>query len=216
MQQIETQCLGGQPLVTKGIFSFLNPADLCSSLQVCRTWNNQVSCGARFMNKVSIYRRQCKENVENLHKTEEPIYTTVFPNKRRPLADFTPNIQSQFQTAKPASPASFTSKCMKPWHKGSPSLLFSLLQRGERLAISCVLWNFVWANTVSLNTYSLLFSPGINTSRGDAHCSCHANNVSVPPASGTVYMAAVGWSSTCPRMLCRLPTIFLGYHQSCM
>jgi len=47
----------------------------------------------------------------------------------------------------------------------------------------------VWANTVSLNTYSLLFlflRTGINTSRGDAHCSCHANNVGVPPASGIV------------------------------
>ena len=47
--------------------------------------------------------------------------TTVSPNKRRPLADFTPNIQSQFQTAKPASPASFTGKCMKPWHEGENS-----------------------------------------------------------------------------------------------
>jgi len=110
--------LGGQPLVAKRIFSFLNAADLCSSLQVCTTWNLQVSCGAQFMNKVSTYRKQCKKNAENLHKTEEPMETTVSPNKRRPLADFTPNTQSQFQTAKPASPASFTGMYIKPWHDG--------------------------------------------------------------------------------------------------
>jgi len=73
------------------------------------------------MNKVSTYCRQCKENAENLHKTEEPMETTVSPNKRRPLADFTPNTQSQFQTAKPASPASFTGMCIKPWHEGKNS-----------------------------------------------------------------------------------------------
>jgi len=52
--------LGGQPLVAKRIFSFLNPADLCSSLQVCTTWNLQVSCGAQFMNKVSTYHNSAK------------------------------------------------------------------------------------------------------------------------------------------------------------
>ena len=113
--------LGGQPLVAERIFSLLNPADLCSSLQVCTTWNHQVSCGAQFMNKISIYRRQCKEDAENLHKTEEPMETMVSPNKRRPLTDFTPNTQSQFRTAKPAFPASFTGMCIKPWHEGKNS-----------------------------------------------------------------------------------------------
>ena len=113
--------LGGQPLVAERIFSLLNPADLCSSLQVCTTWNHQVSCGAQFMNKISMYRRQYKEDAENLHKTEEPMETTVSPNKRRPLTDFTPNTQSQFRTAKPAFPASFTGMCIKPWHEGKNS-----------------------------------------------------------------------------------------------
>jgi len=74
------------------------------------------------MNKISTYRRQCKENAENLHKPEEPIETTVSPNKRRPLTDFTPNTQTQFQTAKPACPvSSFTGMCIKPWHEGKNS-----------------------------------------------------------------------------------------------
>ena len=100
--QLSELYLGGQPLVANRIISFLNPADLCSSLQVCTTWNLQVSCDVQFMNQVSTYCRQCKENAENLHKTEEPMETTVSPNKRTPLADFTPNTQSQLQTAKPA------------------------------------------------------------------------------------------------------------------
>ena len=118
--------LGGQPLVAERIFSLLNPADLCSSLQVCTTRRPDDSMflhvvPSSCMNKISIYRRQCKEDAENLHKTEEPMETTVFPNKRRPLADFTPNTQSQFQTATPAFPASFTGICIKPWHEGKNS-----------------------------------------------------------------------------------------------
>ena len=72
------------------------------------------------MNKISVYRRQCKEDAENLHKTGS-METMVSPNKRRPLTDFTPNTQSQFQTAKPAFPASFTGMCIKPWHEGKNS-----------------------------------------------------------------------------------------------
>jgi len=116
--------LGGQHLFAERIFSLLNPADLCSSLQVCTTWNHQVSCGAQFMNKISIYRRQYKEDAENLHKTEEPMETMVSPNKRKPLTDFTPNTQSQFRTAKPAFPASFTGsiKEFTNWINFNPSL----------------------------------------------------------------------------------------------
>ena len=53
--------LGEHPLVAERIFSLLNPADLCSSLQVCTTWNHQVSCDAQFTNKISTYRRQASQ-----------------------------------------------------------------------------------------------------------------------------------------------------------
>ena len=130
--------LRGQPLVAERIFSLLNPADLCSSLQVCTTWNHQVSCGAQFMNKISTYRRQCKGNAENLHKPEEPIETMVSPNKRRPLADFTPNTQTQFQTAKPACPvSSFTGMCIKPWHEGKNSGTVNLSKRPRQSEAIC-------------------------------------------------------------------------------
>jgi len=103
--------LGGLPLVAERIFSLLKPADLCSSLRVCTTWNCQISSGSQFMNSINTYRRQWKENAENLYVIEEPMETTVTPTKRRPFAAFTPNTQSRFQTAKPAG------KCIKPWHE---------------------------------------------------------------------------------------------------
>ena len=113
--------LGGVPQVAERIISHLSPADLCSSQQVCTTWNHLVSSGALLMSKVNTYHRQCKENAENLHKTEEPMETTVSPVKRRPLAVFTPNTQSHFQTAKTTSSIPLKDKCFKPWHEGESS-----------------------------------------------------------------------------------------------
>jgi len=107
--------LGGLPLVAERIFSLLKPADLCSSLRVCTTWNRQISCGAQFMNRNS-HHRQWKENAENLYVTEKPMETTVTPTKRKPFAAFTPNTQSQFQTAKPTCTVGM---CIKPCQRGS-------------------------------------------------------------------------------------------------
>ena len=109
--------LGGLPLVAERIFSLLKPAELCSSLQVCTMWNCQIS-GSQFMNSINTYRRQCKENAENLYVTEGPMETTVTPTKRRPFATFTPNTQSQFYTAKPTYTVGM---CIKPWHEGECS-----------------------------------------------------------------------------------------------
>ena len=110
--------LGGLPLVAERIFSLLKPADLCSSLRVCTTWNRQISSGSQFMNSINTYRRQWKENAENLYVIEEPMETTVTPTKRRPFAAFTPNTQSRLQTAKPTYTVDM---CIKPWHEGECS-----------------------------------------------------------------------------------------------
>jgi len=118
---LSTLYLGGVPSVAERIISLLNPADLCSSHQVCITWNHLVSSSTQFMGKVNTYRRQCKENAENLHKTEEPMDTTVPPVKRIPLTAFTPNTKSRFQTTKAVSSVPFTGKCIKPWHEGESS-----------------------------------------------------------------------------------------------
>ena len=118
---LSTLYLGGLPRVAERIFALLNPADLCSSLQVCTTWNHLVSSGTQFVSKVSSYHKQCKENAENLRNTEQPMETTVSPLERRPLAPFTPNTRLQFQTAKVASPVPFTGKSIKPWHEGECS-----------------------------------------------------------------------------------------------
>ena len=85
--------LGGLILVAERIFSLLKPADLCSSLRVCTTWNRQISSGSQFMNSINTYQKQCKENAENLYVTVGPMETTVTPTKRRPFAAFTPNTQ---------------------------------------------------------------------------------------------------------------------------
>lgn len=51
------------------------------------------------MDKIITYRRQCKENAENLEKLYKPI--TAAPAQRTALATIAPNRMSQVQTAKP-------------------------------------------------------------------------------------------------------------------
>ena len=134
---LNTLYLGGVPQVAERIISLLNPADLCSSQQVCTTWNHLVSSGAQFMSKVNTYHRQCKENAENLHTTEEPMETTVSPVKCRPLASFTPNTQSHFPTAITTSPTPFNAKCIKPWHEGESSGRVSPSKRPRQSEAIC-------------------------------------------------------------------------------
>ena len=88
----------GVPLIAEKIFTLLNPADLCSCLQVCTTWNYQVSTRSKFMDKVNAYRRQCKENAENLHVAKKSMEFIVFSTQWRPLYNFTPNTLNQIQT----------------------------------------------------------------------------------------------------------------------
>ena len=82
--------LGGYPMVAEKVFSYLSGADLSNCLQVCKTWTQQVSSNSHFMAQVKTYRRQCKENAENLHKSqmEQPL---VAPLHRKPLASIIPN-----------------------------------------------------------------------------------------------------------------------------
>ena len=79
-----------QSTFAERIFSLLNPADLCSCLQVCTTWNYQVSTAPRFMDKVSAYRRKCKENAENRHASKKQKEVIVFPTQRQPLSYLQP------------------------------------------------------------------------------------------------------------------------------
>ena len=102
------------PLIAERIFSLLNPTDLCSCLQVCTTWNYQVSTAPRFMDKVSACRRKCKENAENRHASKKEVI--VFPTQRQPLATFTPNTLTQIQTKETCS-TTISFKYVKPvWH----------------------------------------------------------------------------------------------------
>ena len=82
--------LGGYPMVSEKVFSCLSGADLSNCLQVCKTWNQQVSSNSHIMAQVKTHRRQCKENAENLHKgqMEQPL---VAPLQRRPLSSILPN-----------------------------------------------------------------------------------------------------------------------------
>ena len=82
--------LGGYPMVSEKVFSCLSGADLSNCLQVCKTWNQQVSSNSHIMAQVKTHRTQCKENAENLHKgqTEQPL---VAPLQRRPLGSILPN-----------------------------------------------------------------------------------------------------------------------------
>ena len=114
----------GVPLIAESIFSLLNPTDLCSCLHVCTTWNYQVSSVPKFMDKVSAYRRKCKENAENHHASKKQMEVIVFPTQRQPLATFTPNTLMQIQTKETCS-TTVSFKCIKPvWQKSgrvSPS-----------------------------------------------------------------------------------------------
>ena len=119
----------GVPQIAEKIFTLLNPADLCSCLQVCTTWNYQVSTRPKFMDKVNAYHRQCKENAENLHVAKKRMEFIVFPTQRQPLDNFTPNTLTQIQTNEiHSAPISF--KCSKPtWHKSEWSGRVSLTKR---------------------------------------------------------------------------------------
>ena len=64
--------------------------DLCSCLEVCTTWNHQVSSDPKFMDNVSAHRRKCKENAENHHASKKQMEVIVFPTQRQLLATFTP------------------------------------------------------------------------------------------------------------------------------
>ena len=77
-------------MVAEKVFSFLSGADLSNSLQVCKTWTQQISSNSHFMTQVTTHRRQCKENAENLHKSQmdQPL---VAPLQRMPLASILPN-----------------------------------------------------------------------------------------------------------------------------
>ena len=106
----------GVPLIAERVFSLLNPTDLVSCLQVCTTWNYQVSSAPKFMDKVSAYRKKCKENAENHDVSNKQMEFIVFPAQRQPLAAFSPNTLTQIQTKKICS-AAVPFKCIKPaWH----------------------------------------------------------------------------------------------------
>ena len=111
----------GVPLIAEKVFSLLNPADLCSCLQVSTTWNYQVSSVPKFMDKVSAHRRKCKENAENHHASKKQMEVIVFPSQRQPLATFTPNTLTQIQTKETCS-TTVSLKCIKPvWQKSGCS-----------------------------------------------------------------------------------------------
>ena len=76
--------LSGCPMIAKKILSLLSPADLTDCLQVCKTWNHQVSSDSHLMGQVNSYRSECKANAENLYKTFE--HMTVVPSERKALA----------------------------------------------------------------------------------------------------------------------------------
>ena len=108
----------GVPLIAEKIFSLLNPADLCSCLQVCTKRNYQVSTSPKFMDKANAYLWQCKENAENLDMDKKKMEFIAFPTQRRPLDNFTPNTLTQIEIH--SSPISF--KCIKPtWHNSECS-----------------------------------------------------------------------------------------------
>ena len=112
----------GVPLIAERIFSFLNPADLCSCLQVCTTWNCQVSSASKFMDKVYAHRKKCKENAENHHVSKKQMEVIVFPTQRRPLATFTPNTLTQVQSKETSSTTVSFKPCIKPaWRESRSS-----------------------------------------------------------------------------------------------
>ena len=111
----------GVPLIAERIFSLLNPADLCSCLQVCTTWNYQVSSAPKFMDKVSAYCKKCKKNAENHHASKKQKEVIVFPTQRQPLATFTPNTLMQIQNKETCSTV-VSFKYVKPvWHESGCS-----------------------------------------------------------------------------------------------
>ena len=106
--------LGGYPMVSEKVFSCLSGADLANCLQVCKTWNHQVSSNSHIMAQVKTHRRQCKENAENLHKsqTEQPLVALL---QRRPLGSIQLNRKAPvYCTSAPHSTCSVIQKLNLP------------------------------------------------------------------------------------------------------
>ena len=82
--------LGGYAMVAEKLFSYLSGADLSNCLQVCKTWTQQISSNSHFMTQITTHRRQCKENAENLHKSQME-QLLVASLQRIPLASLLPN-----------------------------------------------------------------------------------------------------------------------------
>ena len=89
-RKVSHQNLGGYAMVAEKVFSYLSGADLSNCLQVCTTWTQQISSNSHFLAQVTTHRRQCKENAENLHKSQMK-HSLVAPLQRIPLASLLPN-----------------------------------------------------------------------------------------------------------------------------
>ena len=85
--------LRGHLLVMDFILSLLSPADLSSSLQVSSTWNKIITSDTRLVELVAGFRRQRKENAENLQKLYIPL--TVTSAERRALSTIATNVPTQ-------------------------------------------------------------------------------------------------------------------------
>ena len=120
-KEIPTElCSAGVPLIAERIIFLLNAADLISCLQVCTTWNYQVSSAPKFMNKVSSYRKKYKENAENHHVSEKQIEFVV-SNSEAATCYLLPSNLTQIHTKKTCS-ADVPFKCIKPvWHESGCS-----------------------------------------------------------------------------------------------
>ena len=98
--------------------SLLNPTDLCSCLQVCTTWNYQVSSAPKSLSIARSTRRMLKTLH---HVSKKEMEFIVFPTQKQPLAISSPNTLTQIQTQKMCS-AAVPFKCIKSvWHKSGCS-----------------------------------------------------------------------------------------------
>lgn len=104
--------LEGHRLVLDEVLSYLSPADLASSLQVSRTWNELITSDARLAEMVAEHRRRRKENAENLGKPfAAPSSTAAVAapgENRRALSSIAANV-----LARPA-PAAVPSSSSQP------------------------------------------------------------------------------------------------------
>eukprot|EP00731_Ephydatia_muelleri_P015639 Em0009g63a len=83
----------GVPRSADSILAHLSPSDIIACMRVSHKWNTMVTSRQNLMEKAISYRKLCKSNAENEHKTADMPSRHQIQLPRQPLSIISSNIQ---------------------------------------------------------------------------------------------------------------------------